>query len=157
MRLLLQRVRRARVLDVEAGEVLGEIGTGLLVLAGFGPDDDSGAPSMSAWERMLSKVVKLRIFPDEQGKLNLDVQESGGSLLVVSQFTLYADCRRGRRPSFSCSAPPAVAEPLYERLLEDFGKLMPGKVRRGRFGADMDVELVNWGPVTIWLDSGDFA
>jgi D-aminoacyl-tRNA deacylase len=144
MRIVLQRVSRARV-TVE-GRVTGEIGRGLLLLAGFTDGDSEDA---LAW--MADKVVGLRIFPDDEGKMNRSVQEIGGELLVVSQFTLYGDTRKGRRPSFIDAARPEVAIPLYERfvaLLRATG--LP--VGTGEFGAMMDVELVNDGPVTLILE-----
>jgi len=107
---------------------------------------------------MLEKLVKLRVFPDEAGKMNVSLLDAGGGVLLVSQFTLYADCRKGLRPSFSSAAPPAVAQALFDRLCDDVQALLPdGRVQRGVFGADMAVGLVNAGPVTIMLDSRDFA
>lgn len=155
MRLLLQRVRRARVLV--NGDVAGSVGPGLLLFAGFGAEDAPDLPAQSVWAKTLAKIIQLRIFPDEAGKLNVGLDDFGGEILVVSQFTLHADCRRGRRPSFSRAAAPAVAQALYERLLGDLRQALPGRVHQGMFGADMDVELVNWGPVTIWLDSAELA
>ena len=155
MRLLLQRVTGASV-DV-AGERVASVGAGFLVLAGFGPDDGPGAPGSVWWKAMVEKLPKLRVFPDEAGKMNLSLAESGGGVLVVSQFTLYADCRKGLRPSFSKAAAPETAQTLYERLCEDLAALLPGRVQRGVFGADMAVTLTNSGPVTIMLDSRDFA
>lgn len=154
MRLLIQRVSGARV-DV-AGRTVGEIGQGLLVLAGFAARGEV-EPGSALWDKMLAKTVDLRIFPDGQDKLNLSLRDCGGELLVVSQFTLYADCRKGRRPSFGPAAGGDAALALYERLVADFEALLPGRVRQGEFGAMMDVSLVNWGPVTIALDSGDFG
>ncbi len=158
MRFLVQRVRRAEVrVREEAGwRTAGSVGQGLLLLAGFGGMDGEDLPRSPAWKRMIDKVLDLRVFPDSAGKLNLSLREAGGGVLLVSQFTLYADCRRGRRPSFSDAAPPARAEALYERLAADLEAALPGKVGCGVFGGDMEVELVNWGPVTIWLDSADF-
>lgn len=141
----------------EGWRVAGRIGQGLLLLTGFGREDEPDSPASPAWKRMLGKVLDMRVFPDAAGKLNLSVREAGGELLVVSQFTLHADCRRGRRPSFTDAAPPAVAEALFERLAADLEADLPGRVARGVFGGDMEVELVNWGPVTIWLDSEEFA
>lgn len=155
MRLLLQRVAEARV-RVD-GQVLGEIGSGLLVLAGFGSVDGPDLPESQVWRKLLSKVVDLRIFPDAEGRLNLSLADCGGGLLVVPQFTLYADCRKGRRPSFSFAAPSAVAQALYKRLVLDLAALLPGRVEQGVFGAHMRVELANDGPVTIWLDSADLS
>ncbi|MGE4504810.1 MAG: D-aminoacyl-tRNA deacylase [Desulfovibrionaceae bacterium] len=151
MRLLLQRVRRAAVF-VE-GRTVGEIETGLLVLAGFGLEDGEGLPGSPLWEKMLDKVVHLRIFPDDGGRMNRSLADAGGDLCVVSQFTLYADCRRGRRPSFTASCPPEPAERLYDRLLDDLEERAPGRFASGKFGAEMDLDFVNWGPVTILLDS----
>jgi D-aminoacyl-tRNA deacylase len=144
MRIVLQRVIRARV--AVAGETTGEIGRGLLLLAGFRASDSE---TELAW--MAEKVAGLRVFSDAEGKMNLSVEEAGGELLVVSQFTLYGDASRGRRPSFVAAAPPEVAEPLYERFVE----LLRGRgltVRTGTFGAMMEVELVNDGPVTLILE-----
>lgn len=144
MRIVLQRVSRARV--TIAGRVTGEIGRGLLLLAGF---TDADTEDALAW--MAEKVVGLRIFPDDEGKMNRSVAEMGGALLVVSQFTLYGDARKGRRPSFIDAARPEIAIPLYERfvgLLRATGL----DVATGEFGAMMDVELVNDGPVTLILE-----
>lgn len=157
MRLLLQRVDGARV---EANSVLaGEIGQGLLVLAGFGAGDGPDLPGSRLWQTLLDKVLDLRIFPDADGKLNLSLRDTGGGLLLVSQFTLYADARRGRRPSFSDAAPPEAARVLYERLAQDLERAMAGvgPFAQGVFGADMRVAFTNWGPVTLLLDSADFA
>ncbi len=145
MRVVLQRVARASV-TVE-GEVVGSIGRGHLLLVGFRSGDAEGDLS---W--MADKVVGLRVFPDEGGRMNRSLQDVGGDLLVVSQFTLYGDVRRGRRPSFVDAAPPEEAEPLYDsfvRLLRDRAE---GKVATGVFGAMMDVDLVNDGPVTLVLE-----
>ena len=144
MRIVLQRVSRAKV-TVE-GRVTGQIGRGLLLLAGFTGGDTEEA---LAW--MADKVVGLRIFPDDEGKMNRSVEEADGAILVVSQFTLYGDARKGRRPSFVDAARPEVAIPLYERfvaLLRATGR----RVETGEFGAMMDVELLNEGPVTLILE-----
>jgi D-tyrosyl-tRNA(Tyr) deacylase len=144
MRVVLQRVSRARV-AIDGG-VRGEIGRGLLLLVGLREGDSD---ETLRW--MADKVASLRIFPDEEGKMNRSVEEIGGALLVVSQFTLYGDARRGRRPSFIEAARPEVAIPLYERfveLLRETGLT----VGTGEFGAMMAVELVNDGPVTMVLD-----
>ncbi|MDQ3556310.1 MAG: D-aminoacyl-tRNA deacylase [Gemmatimonadota bacterium] len=144
MRLVLQRVTRARV--VVAQRVVGEIGPGLLLLVGF---RDGDAEHALRW--MADKVAGLRVFGDEDGKMNRSVADVGGSLLVVSQFTLYGDASRGRRPSFVEAARPEVAVPLYERfvaLLREAG--LP--VATGEFGAAMQVELTNDGPVTLILE-----
>lgn len=144
MRVVLQRVSRARV-TVEA-EVTGEIGAGLLLLVGFRDGDDEAT---LRW--MADKVTGLRIFADEEGKMNRSVEDAGGSFLVVSQFTLYGDASRGRRPSFVGAAPPEVAIPLYERFVELL-RASGLPVATGRFGAMMQVELVNDGPVTLILE-----
>ncbi|EGJ50721.1 D-aminoacyl-tRNA deacylase [Desulfocurvibacter africanus] len=159
MRFLLQRVRHAtvRVREPAGWRVSGSINQGFVLLAGFGREDGSDLPESPVWKRMIEKVLDLRVFADEVGKLNLSLREAGGEMLVVSQFTLYADCRRGRRPSFTDAAPSAVAEALFERLGADFESALPGRVARGVFGGDMEVELVNWGPVTIWLDSSELS
>ena len=144
MRIVLQRVARAKV--TVDGRVTGEIGRGLLLLAGFTDGDTEDA---LAW--MADKVVGLRIFPDDEGKMNRSVEEAGGGLLVVSQFTLYGDTRKGRRPSFVDAARPEVAIPLYERFLQML-RATGRPVQTGEFGAMMDVELVNDGPVTLILE-----
>lgn len=155
MRLLIQRVREARV-TVE-GRVVGEIGPGLLVLAGFGGADTPALPLSRTWSALLDKMTLLRVFPDAAGKMNLGLADFGGEILLVSQFTLYADTRKGRRPSFHLAAPPAVAEPLFQALVRDMEARLPGRVRRGIFAADMDVSLINWGPVTLLLDSAEMT
>ena len=144
MRAVVQRVSRAAV-RVD-GETVGAIGRGFVVLAGFAPAD--GEPAL-AW--MAEKLAGLRVFGDAEGKMNLGITEVGGAMLVVSQFTLYGDASKGRRPSFVAAAPPDQAEPLYDRfvvLLRERGV----RVETGRFGAMMDVELVNDGPVTLLLE-----
>jgi D-tyrosyl-tRNA(Tyr) deacylase len=127
------------------GEVVGKIGLGWLVLLGVGPNDDEATAA-----RMADKIVGLRVFEDQAGKMNRSVVEAGGSVLLVSQFTLYADVSRGRRPGFTGAAPPSVAEPLVERVA-DFMRERGLTVAAGRFGAHMAVSLVNDGPVTIML------
>lgn len=144
MRALLQRVTSASV-TVE-GEVVGEIERGLLVLLGIGAED--GPADVAA---MAGKIANLRIFPDDQGRFNRSLLDTGGAALVVSQFTLYADTRKGRRPSFVHAAPPELAAPLVEQLADALRSL-GATVALGRFGAKMQVALVNDGPVTIWLD-----
>ena len=145
MRAVVQRVSEASV-RIE-GRVVGEIGPGLLVLLGVGRGDGEADADYLA-----GKVVHLRVFPDEGGQMNRSLLETGGSVLVVSQFTLYGDVRKGRRPGFSSAAPPEEANRLYEHfvaLLRGLG----AKVETGVFQAMMDVTLVNHGPVTLWLDS----
>jgi len=144
MRLILQRVARAAV-EV-GGERVGAIGRGLLVLVGIEPGD--GEPQIAA---AATKLRGLRIFDDVQGRMNLDVAEAGGEVLLVSQFTLLASTARGRRPSFTGAAPPELAEPLVARLAEELRR-RGLRVEMGRFGARMLVSLVNEGPVTIPLD-----
>jgi D-tyrosyl-tRNA(Tyr) deacylase len=144
VRVVVQRVAGARV-TVE-GRVTGEIGPGLLVLAAFREGDD--APTL-AW--MASKLLGLRIFSDDEGNMNRSVEETGGGVLVVSQFTLYGDARKGRRPSFIEAAPPPVAIPLYEAFVAAL-RAGPCRVETGEFGAMMRVELVNDGPVTLVID-----
>ena len=145
MRAVVQRVTRAKV-SVE-GETVGEIAKGLVVLLGVAADD---APSDA--EYLSDKIVALRIFDDADGKMNLSVKETGGALLIVSQFTLYGDVRRGLRPSWSEAAAPEVAEALYETFLAQVRKHID-QVETGSFRRMMQVELVNDGPVTILLDS----
>jgi len=147
MRVVLQRVTRAEV-RVE-GRVTGRIGPGLLVLAGFAPTDTD---AQLTW--MAEKILGLRVFGDAEGKMNRDLAETGGGVLVVSQFTLYGDASKGRRPSFIDAAPPNVAIPLYERFVALLREKSGGKipVETGEFGAMMDVELVNDGPVTLILE-----
>ena len=145
MRVLLQRVTRAQV-TVE-GEVRGSIGPGLLVLVGIGPEDTAELATTFA-----GKSCDLRIFRDDEGRTNRSLADVGGSMLVVSQFTLYGDTRKGRRPSFIGAAPPDQAA----ELVEVFAKAVEARgveVGRGVFGAEMEVDLVNDGPMTIWLDS----
>jgi D-aminoacyl-tRNA deacylase len=152
VRVLAQRVTRARV--AVAGETSGEIGPGFVLLVGVTLDDTAATADLLA-----RKVANLRVFDDADGNLNrsaLDLLEAGEpiGMLVVSQFTLYADCRKGRRPSFAQAAPPTIAQPLVDRFGEGLRALgLP--VETGRFGAEMQVELVNDGPVTIWLDSAE--
>ena len=141
----MQRVRRARV--TTGGTVAGEIGPGLLVFVGVANDD--GPADV---EYIAAKTRDLRIFPDDQGRMNRAVAEAGGAVLVVSQFTLQADCRKGRRPSFDGAAPGPIARALYEDVVAAL-RASGSSVSTGVFQADMDVELVNDGPVTILLDS----
>ena len=145
MRVVLQRVSRAQV-SVE-GRLTGSVGAGFLLLVGFRSGDGD---EQLAW--MADKVLGLRVFPDADGKMNLGLDETGGDLLVVSQFTLYGDARKGRRPSFIDAAPPEVAIPLYERFVALLRARARGRVETGEFGAHMDVELVNDGPVTLVLE-----
>jgi D-aminoacyl-tRNA deacylase len=145
VRVVVQRVSRAEVRS--AGRVVGKINQGLLLLVGFKADDTEASLS---W--MAEKVVGLRIFSDDDDKMNRSLGDVGGGLLVVSQFTLYGDASKGRRPSFIDAAPPPIAIPLYERFIALLRAQAPGPVETGEFGAMMDVELVNDGPVTLLLE-----
>ncbi len=147
MRAVIQRVSLAKV--SVGGETVGQIGSGLLVLLGVAKGD-----SVEQCRKLAAKTVALRIFEDDDEKMNLDVAAIGGEVLCVSQFTLYGDARRGNRPSFERAAPGGEAEPLYEAFCEEIEKAGI-VVRRGRFGADMQVELVNDGPVTVILDTDE--
>jgi D-tyrosyl-tRNA(Tyr) deacylase len=146
LRAVVQRVSRAEVRA--SGSGVGRIGRGLLVLLGAGAGD--GPADVDA---LVDKIVNLRIFEDEEGKMNRSLLDVGGGLLCVSQFTLYGDARKGRRPSFVAALEPVRAEALYERFLAGARAAGVAEVAGGRFGAMMEVELVNWGPVTILLDS----
>ncbi len=147
MRVCVQRVSRAKVTLVETGQISGEIGPGLLVLLGIKESDTEAAAKFLA-----AKVASLRIFEDEAGKMNLGLSEIGGQMLIVSQFTLYGDCRKGRRPSFVQAARPEHAIPLY-RLFVDEVRKQGITVATGEFQQSMAVELVNDGPVTLLLDT----
>ena len=146
MRLLIQRVKNASV--SVGGDELSRIGQGLLVLVGVGVEDTD-----EDMEYLAGKLVHLRIFDDGQGVMNLDVRQVGGEVLVVSQFTLQASTRKGNRPSYVRAAPEAVSRPMYERFTARVAELLGREVPTGEFGADMQVALVNDGPVTIWIDS----
>jgi D-aminoacyl-tRNA deacylase len=148
MRALIQRVSHASVTVDE--KVCGQIGRGLLVLLGVEHED---GPEDGAW--LASKISQMRIFSDSEGKMNLNVEEIGGGILVVSQFTLHASTKKGNRPSFIRAARPEVAIPLYEGFITTLEALTGQPVQRGIFGADMAVSLLNDGPVTLWLDSRD--
>ena len=149
MRALLQRTTGAEV-RVD-GATVGRIGLGLVVLLGVGRSD---GPDQAA--RLARKVAKLRVFEDPDGKMNLSVRDVGGGALVVPQFTLYADARRGNRPGFSDAAPPDEADPLVDAFARDLAELgVP--VETGRFRTEMEVQLVNHGPITIWLDTDELG
>ena len=141
---LIQRVTAAKV-EVE-GELTGQIGKGLLVLLGVEKEDNHAKA-----EKLLEKVLNYRVFSDEDGKMNLNVQQAGGAILVVSQFTLAADTQKGLRPSFSKGASPALAEEMYDYFVEKCGQKI--STFTGRFAADMQVSLTNDGPVTFWLNT----
>lgn len=146
MRLLIQRVKRASVtID---GREHSHIGKGLLVLVGI---ENSDTQDDIDW--LTGKLLRLRIFDDENGVMNLDVQQTEGDIMVVSQFTLFASTKKGNRPSYIRSAPEAISRPMYEKFVAAVEQTLGRKVATGEFGADMQVELVNDGPVTIWIDS----
>ncbi len=147
MRALIQRVTSASV-SID-GQVVGECGKGYLILLGVGDGD-----GQAQIERLWSKIFKLRIFEDEDGKTNLSLADIGGEVLVVSQFTLYANCKKGNRPSFTQAGAPQAAEELYEAFVAR-AKADVAHVQTGRFGAMMQVSLVNDGPFTIWLDTDE--
>lgn len=149
MRVLIQRVTQAKV-EVE-GKCIGNIGKGYLVLLGVADGD-----TKEMADKLFDKMVKLRIFPDENGKSNLSIKDVGGEVLVVSQFTLYADCKKGNRPSFTNAGKPDAANELYEYFL-GLTKAEFGDVQCGEFGADMKVSLLNDGPFTILLDSNEIC
>ncbi|MCI9419330.1 MAG: D-tyrosyl-tRNA(Tyr) deacylase [Eubacterium sp.] len=145
MRFVIQRVQHASVtID---GEVRGKIGKGFLVLIGIGRDDDE-----TVADKLVQKLVQMRIFEDENGKTNLALKDVGGEILLVSQFTLYADCKKGNRPSFTRAGKPDQAQKLYEYIIQKCREVI-SVVEQGEFGADMKVELLNDGPFTILLDS----
>jgi len=149
MRFVIQRVQHAKV-TVE-GECIASIQKGFLVLVGINNTDTKVIA-----DKMIQKLINLRIFEDENGKTNLNLNAVLGELLIVSQFTLYADCRKGNRPSFTKSGPPDMAEKLYEYIVDRCSKEVP-KTAHGKFGADMKVSLLNDGPFTIILDSDEIA
>lgn len=146
MRVLIQRVSSASV-TVE-GTASGSIGHGLLVLVGFQASDNE-----EVMDKLIKKILQLRIFSDDDGKMNLSVQDIGGGILLVSQFTLYADCRKGNRPSYIQASPPEQARLQYQDFVQRFRVATPLPIETGIFAADMKVELLNDGPVTIWIDS----
>ncbi|MBN2737763.1 MAG: D-tyrosyl-tRNA(Tyr) deacylase [Spirochaetales bacterium] len=146
MKVVLQRVRSARV-EIDK-RVKGEIGQGLLILLGIIPED-----TIEDIEWLVKKISQLRVFNDDSGVMNLSVQDVNGGVLLVSQFTLHASIKKGNRPYYGNSAPPNIAIPLYEEFHRQLEIHLGQKVPSGEFGADMDVSLVNWGPVTIIMDS----
>lgn len=150
MRAVVQRVARARV--IVGGDLVGEIGAGLLILLGVGPDDDR-----SRARHLAARVAALRVFPDATGRMNRSLLECGGAALVVSQFTLFADLRRGHRPSFIKAGAPDLAEGLCQEFCLALGEVGVAPVAQGRFGAHMEVESVNDGPVTLVVSSGPEA
>ncbi|TAG02976.1 MAG: D-tyrosyl-tRNA(Tyr) deacylase [Betaproteobacteria bacterium] len=148
MRVLIQRVSEASV--TVNGQFTGQIAHGLLILVGV-----TQADTETIEDRMADKIVKLRIFSDEQGKMNQSVTDIGGEILAVSQFTLYADAKGGNRPSYTRAARPEQASPAFDRFVTKLSARIGKPVPTGVFGADMKVALINDGPVTIWLDSDD--
>lgn len=148
MRFLIQRVQSSSVaID---GSVSGSIEKGFLVFIGISNDDNEAIA-----DKMIKKLLGMRIFEDDQGKTNLSLSDVNGSLLLVSQFTLYADCKKGNRPSFIKAGAPDMSKALYEYIIEKCKNELPGRVETGEFGADMKVSLLNDGPFTIWLDSAE--
>jgi D-tyrosyl-tRNA(Tyr) deacylase len=144
MILLIQRVSEATIRVDD--EIVGKIGQGLLAFVAIEPGDDDATA-----RRLVDRAVSYRVFGDDAGRMNLSLTDTGGELLLVSQFTLAADTRKGLRPSFTTAAPPELGRRLFERVVEYAREVLPGKVATGRFGADMKVSLVNDGPVTFWL------
>jgi D-tyrosyl-tRNA(Tyr) deacylase len=149
MRALVQRVQWAKV--VVDGQTVGDIGPGLLTFLGIGKGDTE-----ADLEKLLQKILNLRVFEDENGKMNRSIRDTGGAHLIVSQFTLYADTRKGNRPSFVAAAPPAEAEKLYKRALE-LSAQSGVQTAGGQFQADMKVSLLNDGPVTLWIEMPEVA
>ena len=146
MRFIIQRVRHASVtID---GEVRGKIGKGFMVLIGIGADD-----TKEIADKLVRKLVNMRIFEDAEGRTNLGLKDVEGELLLISQFTLYADCKKGNRPSYIKAAKPEISVPLYERFCKDLSRALGKEIGTGTFGADMKVELLNDGPVTICMDT----
>jgi D-aminoacyl-tRNA deacylase len=148
MRVLIQRVLESSV-EVD-GQICGHINKGLLLLVGFCSEDDS-----AVMDKMIRKILQLRIFSDEAGKMNLSVTDVSGSLLLVSQFTLYADCKKGNRPSYIRASPPVQALEQYQNFVQKFRNSCTLQIETGIFAAEMKVQILNDGPVSIWLDSED--
>lgn len=146
MRVVFQRVKRAAV--TADGVLTGSIGNGMLLLIGVGPDDTAADAALLA-----KKAVALRVYEDENGRMNHSIEDIGGEILAVSNFTLYGNCRRGRRPDFTGAGAPDKANALYETFLAELEALLPGRIQSGVFGADMTIDMVADGPVTLLLDS----
>lgn len=149
MKFVIQRVAHAEVCVNQ--ETIGKIGKGFLVFIGVSQDD-----TQELADKLIRKLINLRIFEDEQGKTNLSLQDVSGELLLISQFTLYADCKKGNRPSFTKAGDPVLANVLYEYIIEECRKQVPN-VQTGSFGADMKISLLNDGPFTILLDSDEIC
>ena len=145
MKIVIQRSKEASV--IVDGSVIGEIDFGMVILLGIGPEDGE---KQIQW--LAEKSVNLRIYEDDEGKMNRSLLDVGGEILLISQFTLYGDCRKGRRPSFAKAAPPQLAEPLVEKFAQKLRELGVKKVATGKFGADMKVSLLNDGPVTLVIE-----
>lgn len=154
MRLVIQRTSGGKV-EVDDSTV-GKIGPGIMVLVGFGKEDTEKLPESKVWKTLIDKMIGLRIFEDEEGRMNRSLEDINGDVLLVSQFTLYASCKKGRRPSFTKAAAPQLASELFDKLVAAVTEKAPAKIATGKFGAMMNVNFVNWGPVTIILDSDDF-
>ena len=150
MKVVIQRVLKSSV-EID-GKIKGEIGKGLNLLVGVGPED-----TVADVKKAVEKITGLRIFEDNEGKMNLSLLDIEGEALIISQFTLYADIRKGRRPSFTGAAAPNMANELYKEFIKLMEEKIPGKVKTGSFGADMKVEIINDGPVTIILDTSLLA
>lgn len=150
MKIVLQRVKQASV--SVAGEEIGRIGNGYLLLVGISQWDDEAVA-----DKMMDKIIKLRIFPDQNGKTNLSLDQAAGQIMAISQFTLYADCKRGNRPGFSLAGSPDMARRLYQYILDELERRLPGRTAGGSFGAEMEVSLINDGPFTLVLDSDEMV
>ncbi len=148
MKVVFQRVKRAAV--TADGVLTGSIGNGMLLLVGVGPDDTAEDAALLA-----KKVIGLRVYEDENGRMNHSVEDIGGEVLAVSNFTLYGNCRRGRRPDFTGAGAPDKAKALYEVFLKELNMLLPARVQSGVFGADMAIDMIADGPVTLLLDSDE--
>lgn len=154
MRLVVQRVTSARV--TVHSELVAAIDLGILVLVGLGREDDESPNSLDILQQMAQKLVQVRMFPDQAGRFDRDLAAVDGSILAVSQFTLHADCRKGRRPSLHGAAEPELASRLFVRFVEHLETLLPGRIYAGHFGREMMVSSQNWGPCTLLWDSRDW-
>ncbi len=150
MKIVMQRVRFAEVLVRK--KVVSRIDQGLFLLLGFSKKDE-GINKLPVWDKIINKIPQLRIFPDKDGKLNLTLNDINGDILVVSQFTLYGDIKRGRRPSFTDAAPYDMARKLYDKFVCDISNKLTNRVKQGVFGEEMEIKICNFGPVTLIIDS----